>query len=267
VALTDRIPCQAQVDRPRLKLPDGKKLAVWVILNIEEWRIENAMPRTASPLMGEPRLPDEPNWSWHEYGMRAGFWRQFKALTDRSMPVTRALKGSVCTSYPRVASAAREAGFEFIGHGFLQGPMHRLENQGDAIRRAVDAIAKFTGKQPRSWESPGLTDTNETLDLLRLNGIEYLADWVIDDLPQDITTPHGTMTSIPYSVETNDIVIHALQHLSSEQFLKRCVRPVVSRMRHQCADHGDLDPSLHHRGSASHHISGGVARPRLCHLP
>jgi len=64
---------------------------------------------------------------------------------------------------------------------------------------------------------PGLRRPEETLDLLRLNGIEYLADWVIDDLPQDITTPHGTMTTIPYSVETNDIVIHALQHLPSEQ--------------------------------------------------
>jgi allantoinase len=212
VALTDRIPYQAQVDRPKLTLPGGKKLAVWVILNVEEWRIESAMPRTVlSPPMGQPQLPDVPNWSWHEYGMRAGFWRQFKALTDRNMPVTLALNGSVCASYPRVASAALEAGFEFMGHGFLQGPMHKLENQGDAIRHAVDAIAKFTGKQPRSWESPGLTETNDTLDLLRLNGIEYVADWVIDDLPQDIATPHGTITTIPYSVETNDIVIHALR--------------------------------------------------------
>ena len=109
-----------------------------------------------------------------------------------------------------------------MGHGFLQGPMHKLDNQADAIKRAVDTIATFTGKPPRSWESPGLTETEETLDLLRLNGIEYLADWVIDDLPQDIATPHGTITTIPYSVETNDIVIHALQHLPSEQFLKRC---------------------------------------------
>ena len=163
--------------------------------------------------MGQPLLPDVPNWSWHEYGMRAGFWRQFKALTDRNMPVTLALNANVCSSYPRVASAALEAGFEFMGHGFVQGPMHKLDNQADAIKRAVDTIAKFTGKPPRSWESPGLTETEETLDLLRLNGIEYVADWVIDDLPQDIATPHGTITTIPYSVETNDIVIHALQHL------------------------------------------------------
>jgi peptidoglycan/xylan/chitin deacetylase (PgdA/CDA1 family) len=197
---------------------------VWIILNVEEWRIEDAMPRTVlSPPMGQPLLPDVPNWSWHEYGMRAGFWRQFKALTDRKMPVTLALNADVCNAYPRVASAALEAGFEFMGHGFVQGPIHKLANQADAIKRSVETIAKFTGKSPRSWESPGLTETEETIDLLRLNGIEYVADWVIDDLPQDIATPHGTITTIPYSVETNDIVIHALQHLPSEQFLKRCI--------------------------------------------
>ena len=120
MALTDRIPYQAIVDRPKLVLPDGKRLAVWVILNVEEWRIENPMPRMVlSPPMGQPLLPDVPNWSWHEYGMRVGFWRQFKALTDRGIPTTLAINGNVCASYPRVAAAARDAGFEFMGHGFL----------------------------------------------------------------------------------------------------------------------------------------------------
>src|SRR5260221_4601361 len=154
--------------------------------------------------------------------MRAGFWRQFKALTERNMRVTLALKPSLCSSYPRVARAALEAGFEFMGHGFVQGPMHILANQAETIKRAVETIAKFTGKSPRSWESPGLTETEETLDLLRLNGIEYVADWVIDDLPQDVATPYGTITTIPYSVEPNEIVIHAMQLLPFEQFLKRC---------------------------------------------
>src|SRR5258708_23390603 len=89
VALTDRIPYQAQVDRPKLTLPNGKRLAVWVILNVEEWRIENAMPRTVlSPPMGQPLLPDVPHWSWHQYGIRAGFSRQLHALTDPHMPRT-----------------------------------------------------------------------------------------------------------------------------------------------------------------------------------
>src|SRR5207248_8362487 len=81
VALSDRIPYQAQIDRPKLRFHGGKKLAVWVILNVAEWRIENAMPRTVlSPPMGQPLLLDVPNWSWHEYGMLDGFWCQLKDL-------------------------------------------------------------------------------------------------------------------------------------------------------------------------------------------
>ena len=222
MALTDRIPYQAIVDRPKLTLPGNKRVAVWCILNVEEWRIERNMPRTVlSPPMGKPLLPDVPNWSWHEYGMRAGFWRQFEALTKRGIPTTLAINGNVVKSYPRIAAAGREAGFEFMGHGFIQGPMHKVENQDDAIRRTVENIAEFTGKAPRSWESPGLTETEETLDLLRKHGIEYVADWVIDDLPQEVDTPHGVITTIPYTVETNDITVYALQQHESDVFLKR----------------------------------------------
>ncbi len=222
MSLTDRIPYQAIVDRPKLTLPGGKHVAVWVILNVEEWRIERPMPRTVlPPPMGQPLLPDVPNWSWHEYGMRCGFWRQLEALTRRGIPTTLAINGNVCTSYPRVAAAARDAGFEFMGHGFTQMPMHKVENQDDAIRRTVEVMTAFTGKAPRSWESPGLTETEETLDLLRKHGIEYVADWVVDDLPQDVDTPFGVITTIPYTVEINDIAVHALQHLPGDQFLRR----------------------------------------------
>lgn len=222
MALTDRIPYLAAPDRPALRLPGDARLAVWVILNAEEWRIERPMPRTVlPPPMGQPLLPDVPNWAWHEYGMRAGFWRQHAALVSRGIPATFAVNGHVCDSYPRVAGAARDAGWEFMGHGWLQGPMHRLEDQGAEIARACERIAAFTGQPVRSWESPGLTETEATLDLLRLNGIEYLADWVIDDLPQDIATPHGTITTVPYTVEVNDITVFALQNHPAEEFFTR----------------------------------------------
>jgi peptidoglycan/xylan/chitin deacetylase (PgdA/CDA1 family) len=220
--LSDRIPYQAIVDRPKLALPDGKRIAVWVILNAEEWRIERAMPRTAlPPPMGQPLIPDVPNWSWHEYGMRSGFWRQWQALTARDIPATFAVNGSVCNTYPRVASAAKDAGWEFMGHGFQQGPMHKLDDQRGAIRSTVDAISAFWGRPPRSWESPGLTETEETLDLLSEHGIEYVADWVIDDLPETIDTPIGPITTIPYTIETNDITVYALQQHRSDEFLRR----------------------------------------------
>ena len=220
--LSDRIDYVAQPDRPRLVLPGGARLAVWVIVNVEHWRLDRAMPRTVlPPPMGQPLLPDVPNWSWHEYGMRAGFWRQHDALTSRGITATLAVNGRVCSSYPRVVEAARDAGWEFMGHGFEQGPMHRLDDQASAIRQAQDEIERFCGSRPRSWESPGLTETEETLDLLRREGVEFVADWVIDDLPQHITTPHGLITTIPYTVELNDITVFALQNHTASEFTTR----------------------------------------------
>jgi peptidoglycan/xylan/chitin deacetylase (PgdA/CDA1 family) len=218
----DRVPYSAIVDRPPLTLPDGARMAVWTIVNVEEWGIENNMPRTVlSPPMGQPLVPDLPNWAWHEYGMRVGYWRLLDCMKEFGITPTLAINGSVCDSYPRIAEAALKENWEFMGHGFLQGPMHKLDDQKGAIQKTVDTLRKFTGKTPKGWESPGLTETYDTVDLLAEAGIEYVADWVLDDQPVEIETAHGTMVSIPYTVETNDITMMALQHHSSDELLKR----------------------------------------------
>jgi allantoinase len=220
----DRLPYSAIVDRPPLKLPGGARLAVWTIVNVEEWSLDGPMPRTVlPPPMGSPLLPDLPNWAWHEYGMRVGFWRLHECLQRMGVTPTLAVNGSVCETYPRVAGAALEAGWEFMGHGYIQGPMHRLDDQRAAIRRTIDAIRGFTGKAPRGWESPGLTETFETTDLLAEEGIEYVANWVLDDQPCTIATANGSLVAIPYTVETNDILVFAVQNHPSDAMLTRSV--------------------------------------------
>jgi peptidoglycan/xylan/chitin deacetylase (PgdA/CDA1 family) len=220
--LPDRLPYSAIVDRPPLKLPRGGRIAVWTIVNVEEWSIERAMPRTVlPPPFGQPLLPDLPNWAWHEYGMRVGFWRIAEALAKYEITPTLAINGSVCRSYPRVAGAARDAGWEFMGHGWIQRPMHHVEDQRTAIRDTIAAIKAFTGKAPRGWESPGLTETPSTLDLLAEAGIEYVADWVVDDQPVRIDTASGPVVSVPYTLEMNDIAMMALQNHPSAEWLQR----------------------------------------------
>ena len=44
-----RAPYQAIVDRPKLKLPGGARVAVYTIVNVENWRPELPMPRTILP--------------------------------------------------------------------------------------------------------------------------------------------------------------------------------------------------------------------------
>jgi allantoinase len=218
----DRVPYSAIVDRPPLKLPGGAHMAVWTIVNVEEWAIERNMPRTVlPPPMGQPLQPDLPNWAWHEYGMRVGFWRIMHVLASAKITPTMAVNGSVLKSYPRIAEAAREAGWEFMGHGYVQRPMHHVEDQRQAIRDTIAAIREVTGKPPRGWESPGLTETYATVDLLHEEGIEYVADWVLDDQPVKIRTSKGEIVSVPYTLEVNDIPLMALQHHASDELYLR----------------------------------------------
>jgi peptidoglycan/xylan/chitin deacetylase (PgdA/CDA1 family) len=220
----DRVPYTAIVDRPPLKLPGGARMAVWVIVNVEDWGIERPMPRTVlSPPMGQPMLPDLPNWAWHEYGMRVGFWRVHEVLQRHGVIPTLAINGLVCKNYPRIALAGKDAGWEFMGHGYFQGPMHKLDDQRGAIRDTIAAIRDFTGKAPVGWESPGLTETYETIDLLAEEGIKYVADWVLDDQPVNIATTAGNVVSVPYTVELNDIPMGALQHMSVDEMVNRGV--------------------------------------------
>jgi len=142
----DRLPYSAIVDRPPLRLPGGARLVLWTVVNVEQWSIERPMPRTVlPPPLGQPLLPDLPNWAWHEYGMRVGFWRFVEVLEKFRVTPTLAINGSVCRSYPRVAKEALDRGWEFMGHGFVQRPMHHLEDQRAASatpsRRSVNSPA------------------------------------------------------------------------------------------------------------------------------
>jgi len=221
-SIRGRTPYLPIVDRPALKLPNNARVAVWTIVNVEEWSPLGAMPRAVlPPPMGQPMLPDVPNWSWHEYGMRVGFWRFLQVLQDRGLKASFAVNGSAIETYRRACEAAHDAGWDFVGHGFMQGPMHKVEDQKKAITDTIEAIRGLTGKAPRGWESPGLTETDDTLDWLAESGIEYVCDWVHDDLPVDMTTRTGRITSIPYTVELNDVVISAVQQQPSDEIYRR----------------------------------------------
>ena len=174
-----------------------------------------------TPPQGQPMLPDHPNWSWHEYGMRVGFWRLKRALEKLKVTPTVTLNARVCESYPQIVRACVDAGWELNAHGYEQMPMHKLDDQRAAIARAVDVIAKFWGKRPRGWFGPGLTQTYDTLDYLSEAGIEYIGDWVLDDEPVTLKTTHKSVVALPYNFELHDIVLMALQNQPSDMIYRR----------------------------------------------
>src|SRR3954452_24526760 len=105
----ERLTYSAISERPPLQLPGAAKLAVWIIVNVEEWDIGETMPRTVltPPAGGSPR-PGLPNWACHEYGNRVGFWRILHVHDRFAFPALWAINGSAIAAYEPIARAAHE---------------------------------------------------------------------------------------------------------------------------------------------------------------
>lgn len=219
---TERIDYSPIAGREKLSLPDGKRMAVWVIVNIEEWNAKETMPRTVlTPPAGGAPSPDIPNWAWHEYGNRVGFWRLLKTFDELSVTGVLAINGTAVNSYAPISQAALDRGWEFIGHGYTQKNMQKVDNERDDIRKTTEVIEKFTGTRPRGWLGPGLTETWETPDLLVEEGYDYVCDWVLDDQPVTLKTRTDPIVNIPYTQECNDVAMMLIQHHPAREYYQR----------------------------------------------
>ena len=123
----DRFGYSSPFTRPPLKLPGKGRIIVWSVVNIEEWEITRPMARQLSIApQGQSAIPDMPNWTWYEYGMRVGFWRLMRALKKAKVTPTMSLNAKVCETYPEATAAARDAGWEFLAHSYVQMPIQQI---------------------------------------------------------------------------------------------------------------------------------------------
>jgi allantoinase len=221
---TERIAYSPITERRRLSLPDGARMAAWVIVNVEEWDPRQAMPRTVlTPPAGGSPMPDIPNWAWHEYGNRVGFWRFVDLFDALAIRPVLAINGSAIAAYPAIVRAACDRGWEFMGHGFTQRNMQKVEDERADIRKTRAVIAEATGAPPRGWLGPGLTETWETPDLLVEEGYDYVADWVLDDQPVWLKTKTRPILNLPYTQECNDVAMMLIQHHKASEYSDRAL--------------------------------------------
>lgn len=173
----ERCAYSAIVDRPPLALPNRARLVVGTIVNLEFWDASRPMARQVLPApTGQVLVPDVPNWSWHEYGMRVGVWRFFEPFARQGIRLTLSINARVCEEYERVAGAARQAGWEFMGHAWEQMPIHKVEDQFAMIDHSLEVLQRFAGTRLVGWLGPGLTETEDTPDLLAAAGVKYIGD-------------------------------------------------------------------------------------------
>jgi allantoinase len=221
---TERITYDPIVGRKKQTLPDGARMAVWVIVNVEEWDIQKTMPRTVlTPPAGGSPMPDIPNWAWHEYGNRVGFWRLLETLDNLNITAALAINGSAIKAYEPITRAAVERKWEFIGHGLTQSNMQHVKNEREDIIATRAEIERVTGRKPRGWLGPGLTETWETPDLLIEEGFDYVADWVLDDQPVWLKTRTKPILNVPYTQECNDVAMMLIQHHAATEYRNRAI--------------------------------------------
>src|SRR5215470_16348330 len=220
----DRLAYSSPFARPPLRLPGNARMVVWSVVNVEEWEVTRPMARQLTqPPGGHQTVPDMPNWTWYEYGMRVGFWRLLRAYAAAGVTPTLSINAKVCETYGQVAAAARDAGWEFMAHSYVQMPLHQIEDERANIRQSLDVLERFTGKRPTGWLGPGRMQTFHTLDYVAEHGLAWFGDWVLDDQPLWVKTAHGPILSIPYSAEINDITMMVSHHHESDVLMTRTV--------------------------------------------
>ena len=224
-----RIPYRLSNTRKTLAPPDGKPLIVHLVVNVEHWRFDRPMPRKIiTAPHGAESVPDIPNYAWAEYGMRCGIPRILDLFAARGVPASTSINAGVLDAYPACAEAMLKAGWEFIGHGMHQESMQAEPDEATLIRAALDKIEAFTGTRSRGWLSPGLKETLDTPDILQSLGIDYVFDWVVDDLPTWIATAIGPLMAMPYNLELNDSIVYAVEKHASPEMYRRMTDSVAA---------------------------------------
>ncbi len=233
---------------PRAALPPiapGKPLAIHLVLNLEVWAFDLPLPRKllSSP-HGRDAVPDLPNFSWVEYGMRAGLPRLLDEFSARGLPASVSINASVLDSYPGVAERVAELGWEFIGHGYHQRSLHAEQDERAVVAATLDRIEQLVGR-PRGWLGPGVQETFDTPDILSELGVAYTLDWTIDDLPLWLQTTTTPLLAVPYTLELNDSVLWAAHEYPSDELHNRVITTLTTYERELVSNPRILTLGLH----------------------
>jgi peptidoglycan/xylan/chitin deacetylase (PgdA/CDA1 family) len=207
------------VDRPKLRWPDGARLAFWVAPNIEFYEWEPPVGGTRKPW---PRTqPDVLGYSHRDYGNRVGVWRMMEVMDRYAVRGSISLNVALCDHHPEIIEACLARDWEFFSHGIYNTRytygMDEAQERA-LIEDAIETVRTHTGKRLAGWLSPALSNTERTLDLLAESGVRYTCDLFHDDQPFPVKVKTGRLISVPYSLEMNDFVVYNMYLASPREY-------------------------------------------------
>jgi len=220
------------MDRRDFSWPNGAKLALSVVVNVEEGAEQNIRDGDKGPepvdelsvVMKKP-MRMHGNESNYQYGIKAGFPRVLKLLDAYRIRATWTAASLALERAPQIAEAIVARGDEPCCHGYRWAHQFWMneDKERDFIRKGWQSIEKTCGRRPAGWLSRYM-HTEETRRLLAEEGFFYHMDDYSDDFPfwDRVETGDGakSMVIMPYALDSNDMKFWLAPSLSAANWLK-----------------------------------------------
>jgi len=215
---------------PTWSWPHGKKLALSVVVNVEEgseYSIADGDPfpepvDELGVVIKKP-LRMHGNESNYRYGINEGAARIVALLDQHRVPATWTAAALALERAPKLAAAIVARGDEVCSHGWRWVHQFRLNEIDERafIRRAADSIEASTGTRPVGWLSRYL-HTDATRRLLQEEGFTYHMDDYSADTPfwGDVVGGSGPMVVVPYALDSNDMKMWISPAYTPDMWLK-----------------------------------------------
>jgi peptidoglycan/xylan/chitin deacetylase (PgdA/CDA1 family) len=205
--------------RPAYRWPNGAGLAVYLGFNVEHFAFGEGLGANIGPVSPQP---DVLNYAWREYGNRVGAWRCLEVFEQLGLPAAALINTALYDHCPELIQAFVDRGDEIVGHGHTNAERQNMFDE--AGERALladcrDRILKESGVAPGGWLSPWISESRFTPDLLAETGYDYTLNWCHDDQPHRMRTRNGgTLWSVPYPQELNDVPMIVARQMDAKDF-------------------------------------------------
>ncbi|MEO0440385.1 MAG: polysaccharide deacetylase family protein [Pseudomonadota bacterium] len=207
--------------------PNGVKLLVWPVISLEYFPMVPSDDPFRAPGHMQTAYPDYRHYTAREYGTRIGIYRLLGAFEKVGAKISVAANSKVAERYPQLIEDILSGGHEIIAHstdmnGTIASGMDE-DAERDLISSSLETLEKATGQRPRGWLSIARSQSFNTAKLLAEVGLEYMCDWVNDELPYKFRTDAGEIVNIPLNHELSDRQIINVQQQSVDSYVQQMI--------------------------------------------
>jgi peptidoglycan/xylan/chitin deacetylase (PgdA/CDA1 family) len=235
----------------RFTLPQGQRLAMSFVVNVEEGAEQNVAdgdkrPEPVDELDVALTIPirNYANESNYQYGIKAGAPRVLRLLAQHGFTATFTAAAVALERAPELARAIAASGHEVCSHGHRWVHQFSYDEPRERafIRDATESIKATTGERPYGWLSRYLF-TERTRRLLIEEGYVYHMDDFSDDVPRWATVEGDGaprhIVIVPYALDTNDMKLWVAPAYTPQQWLDYAIATFD-----QLYDEGAVQPKV-----------------------